>query len=83
MHGDLEAARLQHLLDGARLGEVVDQLGSEEAAFGAIKAATETAVSAQGATGTFEVVVKVAGSQVTVAGKVVDGVVKIGTAFVR
>jgi hypothetical protein len=47
----------------------------------ALQQATEAAVQQQGLTGVFETTVQVAGETVTVRGNVVNGVVKIGTAF--
>ncbi len=66
----------KHNLDG-----VVKTFGSPEKAFGALQDATQAAVKNQGIKGVFETAVKVGGEMVTVRGNVVDGVVKIGTAF--
>ncbi|MBZ9864248.1 hypothetical protein LB515_02555 [Mesorhizobium sp. CA15] len=80
----IDANRLHHIFGdvGHNLGPLVQQLGSEEAAFTAIKSATETAVKARSLTGVFETIVDVAGAQITVRGAVVEGAVKIGTAFI-
>ena len=43
--------------------------------------ATEAAVQERGLTGVFKTTVKVGSETITVRGKVVDGAVKIGTAF--
>ena len=67
---------------GHELMHVVKQMGSKDAALKSLQAATEAAVKAQGLTGVFKIVVKIGDSDVTVRGKVVDGVVKIGTAFI-
>jgi RHS repeat-associated protein len=55
--------------------------GSRQAAYEALQRATQAAVNSQRLTGVFEVVVRVGGSDVTVRGKVVDGVARIGTAY--
>jgi len=76
--------KLKHIFGQPRhnLSDVVKQLGSEEKAFNAIQQATETAVRSQGLKGVFETVVKVGTKSVTVRGNVIDGAVKIGTAFI-
>ena len=66
----------KHNLDG-----VVKTFGTPEKAFGALQDATQAVVKNQGIKGVFETTVKVGGETVTVRGNVVDGVVKIGTAF--
>ena len=57
------------------------QAGSQEAAYQAIQHAAEGAVKAQKFAGVFETTVKIGTETITVRGNVVDGVVKIGTAF--
>lgn len=61
---------------------LVAAFGSEEAAFGAIEAATQAEVDAQGLAGVYRTTVDVGGFQVTVRGVVMDGVARIGTAFI-
>jgi hypothetical protein len=75
---------VNHIFGNARhnLESLVQQLGSQEKAFGAIQSAAEGAVKAGGLTGVFETAVDIGGTQVTVRGAVVDGTVKIGTAFI-
>jgi len=68
----------EHNLDGFLKGFAGDQAK----AFGAIQSATQQQVTAQGITGVFEQVITVDGSQITVRGTVVNGVVQIGTAFI-
>ena len=51
------------------------------AAFRALLQATKAAVAAKGLTGVLEVTVQVGSHTVTVRGAVVNGAVKIGTAF--
>ena len=79
------ANRLNHIFGKAQhnLGPLLQQFsGSQEAAFDALKTATEVAVNAKSLTGVFETVVQVGGLQVTVRGAVVSGAIKIGTAFI-
>jgi hypothetical protein len=80
----VDVNKLHHLFgrESHNLERVVSEFGSREAAYASLKSATEAAVKANGITGTFKVVVQVGGSQVTVRGNVVDGAVKIGTAFI-
>jgi hypothetical protein len=68
---------------GHNLADLVRQYGSPAAAYAALEKATASAVAAQGITGTFYngISVSVGGTTVTVRGAVVDGVLKIGTAF--
>ncbi len=78
-----DANKLNHIFGNAQHGldGVVNSLGSQQAAMNALQQATEVAVQQQGLTGVFETTVQVAGETVTVRGNVVNGVVKIGTAF--
>jgi ribosomal protein S11 len=75
---------LIHIFDnpGHNLAGLVQQLGSREAAYQAILAATQIAVKAQRLTGIFQVVVTVSGVQVKVGGAVVNGVCRVSTARV-
>jgi hypothetical protein len=66
----------KHNLDG-----LVQQYGSPAAAYAALEKATVEHITARGVTSQFEEVVNVGGTNVTVRGAVVNGVVKIGTAF--
>jgi hypothetical protein len=77
------ANKLFHIFGdpGHNLAGLVSTFGSEEAAYGAILQGTEAAVQQQGLTGVFQTTVKVGGETITVRGNVMDGVVKIGTAF--
>lgn len=81
--GVANANKLHHIFGRAKhgLGMLVSKLGSEQAAYNALQGATEAAVRAQGMAGEFTVSVQVAGETVTVTGKVVDGAVRIGTAY--
>jgi hypothetical protein len=78
-----DANKLSHIFGKAEHGleGVVKQFGSQAAAFEAMQQAAEAAVKAKKLTGVFEVTVKVGGEMVTVRGNVIEGVVKIGTAF--
>lgn len=80
----VDVNKLHHLFgrESHNLAQVVTEFGSREAAYASLKTATEAAVKAKGITGTFKMVVQVGGSQVTVRGNVVDGVLKIGTAYI-
>ena len=86
--GEVESAignahKLEHIFGNAEhnLESLVSEFGSREAAGNAIQQATEAAVRQQGLTGVFETSVKVGSQSITVRGAVVDGAVKIGTAF--
>lgn len=57
--------------------------GNECKAYDAIYNATFKQIKKKGITGAFETVVKVGGQNVTVRGQVIDGVVRIGTGFIR
>jgi RHS repeat-associated protein len=77
------ANKIHHIFDNAQhnLSGLVQQYGSPAAAYAALEKATAEHVLSKGLTGQFEEVVNVGGSNVTVRGAVVNGVVKIGTAF--
>jgi hypothetical protein len=81
----IDPNKLNHIFgDPAHnLGPVVEHFGSQEVAFHALKSTTEAALKSQGlAEGTFRIVVDLAGAQVSVRGAVVNGAVRIGTAFI-
>lgn len=80
-----QANKLNHIFGNEQhnLGGVVRALGSEQKAFNAIQNATQAAVNSQGLSGKFEATVKVGGQAVTVTGKVIDNVARIGTAYVK
>jgi hypothetical protein len=75
--------KLNHIFGQAEhnLGKLVSEFGSRESAFKAIEQATQAAVKNRGLQGVFETIVKVGTETITVRGTVVNGVVKIGTAF--
>ncbi len=86
--GDAESAavdanKLRHIFGNAghNLSGLVEHFGSEESAFNAVQKAT------QGAAGrlsdVFETTVNVGGQDVTVRGRLIDGVVRIGTFFIQ
>jgi RHS repeat-associated protein len=81
---NVDPNKLNHIFgqEKHKLSNVVKQFGSEKKAFDAIQQATETAVKSQKLKGVFETTVKIGTEAVTVQGNVVDGAVKIGTAFV-
>ena len=61
---------------------LVNQFGSQRAAYNAVQAATTAAVRQQSINGFFQIVVNVAGRMVTVRGVVMSGVARVGTAFI-
>jgi RHS repeat-associated protein len=75
--------KIHHIFDkpGRNLDALVEKFGSKVAALAALEEATTEQVVGKGLTGQFEEVVNVGGTDVTVRGAVVNGVVKIGTAF--
>lgn len=67
-----------------KLGSLLRKYGgNERKAYNAIYNAVFKQVQKKGITGGFEIVVKVAGKNVTVRGKVIDGMVRIGTGFIK
>ncbi len=65
-----------------KLDSLVEMYGSQNAAFQAIHSGVQREVSRQGISGVFRDLPVVVGSQkILVRGNVVDGAVKIGTAF--
>jgi hypothetical protein len=66
---------------GHNLSGLVQQFGSPAAAYAALEETTTAQVVAKGLTGQFKEVVNVGGTNVTVEGKVIDGVVRIATAY--
>ncbi len=81
--GKVDPNKLNHIFGQSRhnLDGVVKQFGSQEKAFNAIQQATETAARSQGLKGVFETTVKVGTENITIRGNIVDGAVKVGTAF--
>lgn len=64
------------------LSGLVSEYGSSEKAMNALQQATEQKVAANGISGIFKEVVKVGSETVTVKGNVINGIVRIGTAFI-
>ena len=81
----LDTNKLNHIFGkGAHnLGPLVARFGSEAAAYAALERATQAAVRSQGLSGVYRVTVNVGGQAVEVTGKVVNGIVRIGTAYIR
>jgi hypothetical protein len=81
--GDIpDPNKLNHIFGnpGHNLGPVVDQLGSDVAAYNAM---TQAVTSKLGTgTGTYTTIVEVGGANVTITGAFVNGVPRIGTAFI-
>jgi hypothetical protein len=75
--------KINHIFGNAghNLAGLVQQYGSPAAAYAALEKATAEQVVAKGLSGQFEEAINVGGTSVTVRGAVVNGVVKIGTAF--
>jgi RHS repeat-associated protein len=68
---------------GHNLSDLVAKLGSKDAAFDALEDATTKEVVSKGiTTGQYKVFVSVAGEKVTVTGSVVNGSVRIGSAYI-
>jgi RHS repeat-associated protein len=64
------------------LGDLVRHCGSEANVYRAVERATEAALKAQGTTsGVYSTTVKIGTEQLTVTGKIVDGVVRVGTFY--
>jgi hypothetical protein len=75
--------RLHHIFDNPRHGldKFVNDFGSQEAAFNALQNATQKVVESQGVQGVFkELSVQVGSRTLSVSGRVMDGVARIGTA---
>jgi RHS repeat-associated protein len=79
----IDPNRLHHIFGdpGHNFGPLVAQFRTEATAFQAMQQAAENVVAAKNITGLFEEVVTVGGQQITIRGNVVNGVVKIATAF--
>lgn len=77
LHHIFTNPRHQHNLQG-----VVGEFGSQLNAFNAMQRAINSRVARQGITGVFEEVVTVGSHQVTIRGRVIDGVARISTAFI-
>jgi len=79
--------KLHHVFDNA--GHNLDDFlngfgGNQEAAFEAVKNATQAAIDAAGQTSGLidDIIINVGGTDVTVRGVVIDGIVRIGTFFI-
>lgn len=83
VHHACDPNKLRHIFGKAehKLDGVVKNYGSEEETFQATAGATDDAVKGM-TDGLFKESVGVAGESVTVTGKVVNGVARIGTAYV-
>jgi len=77
--------KLHHIFGNRahRLDSLIDHFGSEAAAFAAVQNAIQDVVKQRGITGVFEQVLDLGGITLTVRGKVIDGVARIGTFFMR
>jgi len=82
----IDPNKLHHIFGKPQhnLGQLLNQFGgNQQAAYQAVQNAAQAAVQQQGIAGVFEIVVNVGGVNVTVRGNVINGVVHIGTFFVR
>ncbi|MBS1910947.1 MAG: hypothetical protein JST22_03080 [Bacteroidetes bacterium] len=81
--GAVDPNKLHHIFGKSQhnLGKLVSEFGSEAKAFEAMQRAAEVVVKQKGITGVFEEVVQVGAQKITIRGNVVNGAVKIGTAF--
>jgi len=81
--GAVNPNRLHHIFGKSQhnLGNLVSEFGSEVKAFEAMQKAAEVVVKQKGIKGVFEEAVQVGTQKITIRGNVVDGAVKIGTAF--
>jgi RHS repeat-associated protein len=76
--------KINHIFNQSehKLESLVSQFGSKEAAFAALQKGAQSVVSSKGITnGGFEITLKFGAEDITVRGKVIDGIAKIGTAF--
>jgi hypothetical protein len=81
---ELDSNKLHHIFNDPDHGldSLVTKFGSPEAAFDAIARAARDAVRSQGIIGQYEIQVEVGGYQVTVRGRVHNGIVDIGTVLI-
>jgi RHS repeat-associated protein len=81
--GAVDPNKLNHIFGNSahNLDPLVEQYGSQEAAYNGIDQAVSTQLGT-GGTGTFSTVVNVGGTNVTVTGAFVNGVPRIGTAYI-
>lgn len=79
----IDPNKIRHIFDNLdhNLDDLVSIFGSKEAAYKAMKEATEGFVNQKGIDGIFEEVIEVGGEEIVVRGNVIDGEVYIGTAF--
>jgi hypothetical protein len=81
---EIDANKLHHIFDKPRheLDGLVAEFGSQEAAFEAIRNATQEAIKRQNISGMYDIEVEARGHKLTVRGTVMnDGTIKIGTVF--
>ena len=78
------ANKINHLFGKAQhnLGVLVEEFGGQAGATNAMQNAIQARVTARGLSGTFKQVVRVGAQDVTIRGRVIEGVARIGTAFI-
>lgn len=81
----IDPNKLNHIFNNAAHGleSLVEHFGSQQAAYNALQQAVQAVANASHLTGVYEQVVLIGGQEVTVTGRVVNGVARIGTAFIR
>jgi hypothetical protein len=81
----IDPNKLHHIFGNEehKLGILLDKFGgSQEAAFRAVESATQSAVRSKGLSGVFTTTVEVAGQNVRVRGRVIDGVARVGSFWI-
>ncbi len=84
-NGDDEDNKSGHLFNKQKhnLGNILERHGNDPIrAMRAVQSETQKVISNRGIIGLFEEKVKVEGIEITVRGRVIDGVARIGTAFI-
>ena len=84
--GPARLRTIQHIFfdkESHNMGVLLKEFGSADAAMNAIEQLTTKQVLAKGVTGVYEEVVVIAGQNVTVTGRVIDGVVRFSNAWIR
>jgi hypothetical protein len=78
----VDANKLHHIFADPthNLGPLVDQFGSETNAFNAVQQAAQAGVKSLPEF--YKTVVSIGGQDVTVTGRVIEGIVRIGTLFI-
>jgi RHS repeat-associated protein len=80
----IDPNKLNHIFGdpGHNLDPLLQQFGSQDSLFNAVRDSTQAAIESQGISGIFETTVNVGGQDVVVRGNAIDGIARIGTFFV-